>query len=309
MFARSALLRVLAVAFSLAGAVRPASAQSLVGSAASLDLQNQSARKHDYTFLADRSQVRRFVTAGYLVSVMPSADLELHRVSYPYTRPGVRLFLERLASQYRRACGERLVVTSLTRPVSEQPRNASDRSVHPTGMAVDLRRSWSRVCRNWLEQVLLDLEGVRILEATRERRPAHYHVALFPRAYTDYLERRRVSFRLASSSGGSGSSTMQYVVGSGDSLWTIARRYGVTVTQLRDRNGLTSSRIIPGQVLELPVSGGSGSSTMQYVVGSGDSLWTIARRHGTTVAQLQSRNKLVSSRIIPGQVLELPVAN
>ena len=185
---------------------------------------------------------------------MPTADLELHRVSYPYARPEVRLFLERLASQYRRACGERLVVTSLTRPVSEQPRNASDRSVHPTGMAVDLRRSWSRRCRSWLEQVLLDLEGGRILEATQERRPSHYHIALFPRVYTDYLERRGVPLRLASSSGESGSATVQYRVRSGDSLWTIARRHGTTVAQLQSRNRLASSRIIPGQVLELPVS-------------------------------------------------------
>ena len=309
MFTHSAVLRAFAAVLILSGGARPALAQSLAGSAASLDRQNRSARAHDYTFLADRSQVRRFVAAGYLVSVMPSADLDLHRVSYPYARPEVRLFLERLASQYRRACGERLVVTSLTRPVSEQPRNASDRSVHPTGMAVDLRRSWSRRCRSWLEQVLLDLEGARILEVTRERRPAHYHIALFPRAYTGYLERRGVPFRLVSSSGAPESSTIRYRVRSGDSLWTIARRYGIAVAQLQSLNGLASSRIIPGQVLEVPVSNGSGSATVEYRVRSGDSLWTIARRHGTTVARLQSWNGLASSRIVPGQVLELPVAN
>ena len=309
MFGHSAAVRVFAAVLILAGTARPASGQSLAGSAASLDLQNRSAREHDYTFLADRGQLRRFVAAGYLVSVMPNADLDLHRVSYPYARPEVRLFLERLASQYRRACGERLVVTSLTRPVSEQPRNASDRSVHPTGMAVDLRRSWSRPCRSWLEQVLLDLEGTGILEATRERRPAHYHVALFPHAYTGYLERRGVPFRLVSSSGASGSSTIQYRVRSGDALWTIARRYGIAVARLQSRNGLASSRITPGQVLEVPVSNGSGSTTVAYRVRLGDSLWAIARRHGTTVAQLQSWNGLASSRIIPGQVLELPVAN
>jgi hypothetical protein len=59
----------------------------------------------------------------------------------------VQTFVERLSSQYHNACGERLVVTSLTRPASEQPRNASDRSVHPTGMAIDLRLSTKGTCR------------------------------------------------------------------------------------------------------------------------------------------------------------------
>ena len=38
-----------------------------------------------------------------------------------YARPEVVLFLERLGKQYREACGEPLVVTSLTRPKSSQP--------------------------------------------------------------------------------------------------------------------------------------------------------------------------------------------
>ncbi|HCR04648.1 MAG TPA: hypothetical protein DIU18_05635, partial [Gemmatimonadetes bacterium] len=127
-----------------------ASAQSLGGSASSLDRQNRMARTHDFTFLGTVKQVNRFASLGYLVRVQPNSDFRLHGVSFPYARPEVQLFVGRLASQYRAACGEQLVVTSLTRPESRQPRNASDRSVHPTGMAVDLRVSRKTSCRRWL---------------------------------------------------------------------------------------------------------------------------------------------------------------
>ena len=123
----------------LLGGVEGVPAQSLRGSSASLDRQVAQARRHDFTHLASPPQVRRFVDAGLLVHLSGNRDYTLVDVSFPFARPEVRLFVERLSSQYRGACGEQLVVTSLTRPLSHQPRNASDRSVHPTGMAIDLR--------------------------------------------------------------------------------------------------------------------------------------------------------------------------
>ena len=117
-------------------------AQSLQGSAASLDVQNRIARQHDFTYIESPNRVRFFAEQGWLVRVRPTGDFRLdNEVSFPYARPEVALFVRRLGAQYRSACGEQLVVTSLTRPTTRQPRNASDRSVHPTGMAVDLRRS------------------------------------------------------------------------------------------------------------------------------------------------------------------------
>ena len=122
-------------------------AQSLRGSQASLDRQNGQARAHDFSFLADSSHLRRFANAGLLVRLPGNADYVLKDVSFPYARPEIRLFVERLGAQFRAACGEKLVVTSLTRPRANQPRNASPRSVHPTGMAVDLRRHNTTGCR------------------------------------------------------------------------------------------------------------------------------------------------------------------
>jgi len=218
--------------------------QSLRGSTSSLDRQNRVAREHDFTYIATPAQLQRFVDNGYLVRVPDGADHELHEISFPYARPEVKLFISRLASQYRRACGERLVVTSLTRPKNRQPRNASPRSVHPTGMALDLRRPDPN-CRGWLERVLLQLEGSGVLEVSLERRPPHYHVAIFPRQYAAYVDRITRAQQYVAGGG-------RYQVRQGDSLWEIARRHATTVTRLRSANNLNGSRIYPGQVLTLP---------------------------------------------------------
>lgn len=227
-------------------APREISGQSLRGGTNSLDLQNRVAREHDFTYIATPAQVERFANEGYLVQVPASADYVLHEISFPYARPEVELFISRLAPQYRSACGERLVVTSLTRPKNRQPINASPRSVHPTGMALDFRRPAGK-CRAWLERVLLQLEGSGVLEATMERRPPHYHVALFPRQYAAYVDRiTRADAQRYAAGGG------RYEVRPGDSLWEIARRHDTTVTRLRSANNLDGSRIYPGQVLTLP---------------------------------------------------------
>jgi hypothetical protein len=222
----------------------PAGAQSLRGSKSSLDLQNRVAAQHDFTFIRTSAQAKRFVDLGYLVRVRSGAGYELKRMSHPYARPEVELFISRLGSQHRAACGENLVVTSLTRPTTRQPRNASSRSVHPTGMAMDLRRPSNRSCRSWLEGVLLSLESAGVLEATRERNPPHFHVALFPRQYGAYVDRRMAA--------GQDQTDQAYMVRRGDSLWSIARRHGTEVSRLRAANDLRGSQIYAGQLLTVP---------------------------------------------------------
>ena len=227
------------------------SAQSLRGSAASLDRQAAHARRHSFPYLSNTAQLRELVDAGLLVQVADDRDYTLVDVSFPFVRPEARLFIERLAAQYRRTCDERLVVTSLTRPMSRQPRNASDRSVHPTGMAIDLRRPAGR-CRAWLESVLLSLEASGVIEATLERRPPHYHVAVFPAPYAAYV--KRLTARGARRTGASPAvdRIAFHVVRRGDTLTRIARRHGASLDALRRANGLTSSRIYPGQALKVP---------------------------------------------------------
>jgi len=113
-------------------------------------------------------------------------------------------------------------------------------------MAIDLRYPRNRNCRAWLEDVLLDLERARLLEATRERSPVHYHVALFPREYAAYVARAQQ--RQMDALG----DRVAYTVRSGDSLWTIARSHGITVDELQQVNNLSGSKIFAGQVIEIP---------------------------------------------------------
>lgn len=239
--------RSVALVLCLALHARPAAAQSLRGSRASLDLQNRIARQHDFTYIDTPSRVRFFAEHGWLVKVEPNEDFELHAVSFAYARPEVELFIRRLSSQYRHACGERLVITSLTRPTTRQPRNASDRSVHPTGMALDARYSWNRNCRTWLEDVLTSLERQGVLEATLERRPRHYHVALFPTQYASYVE------TLVQRQAETAPETLEYRVRNGDSLWRIAREHGISVDDLKNVNGIRGSRIFVGQLIDVPL--------------------------------------------------------
>ena len=100
-----------------------------------------------------------------------------------------------------------------------------------------------------------------------------------------------------------------YTVASGDSLWSIANRFGVTVNELKSANGLTSNLLSVGQVLIIPTAGSStpGSPTYNtYTVASGDSLWSIANRFGTTVDTIKTLNNLTSNLLSIGQVLQIP---
>lgn len=163
-------------------------AAGLRGSPSSMVRQHEVAEANDFTFLRTGSQIASFVDRGYLVPVEGNRDFEVLRsVSYPYARPELRTFIERLGAQHRAACGERLVITSMTRPTSGQPSNSHPLSVHPTGMAVDLRVLDNARCRVWLENTLLEMERDGLLDVTREKRPPHYHVAVFPDAYREYV--------------------------------------------------------------------------------------------------------------------------
>ena len=228
-------------------------AQSLRGSRGSLDRQNGQARAHDFTFLANSTHVQRFVDAGLLVRLRGNGDYALKSVSFPYARPEVRLFVERLSSQFHAACGEQLVITSLTRPKANQPRNASQRSVHPTGMAVDVRRHNTPSCRKWLERVLASLETSAVIEATLERNPPHYHIAVFPDPYLQYVARVTGTPPSTDYPHEGFVDLVNYTVNRKDTLWRIARNHGTTPEQILAVNGLRSTTIFPGQTLKVPL--------------------------------------------------------
>jgi uncharacterized protein DUF5715 len=160
---------------------------SLRGSGASVARMYIYAVRGRLPFYDTGAEIRRAVRQGELVR-LNGDGYEVHRVSFPYVRTSTRTFVNRLSRQYTAACGETLVVTSGVRPESRQPANSSARSVHPTGMAVDLRKPDGR-CLTWLRETLLDLEAAGVIEATEERHPAHFHIAVYEGPYRRYLQR------------------------------------------------------------------------------------------------------------------------
>ncbi|MFW5955205.1 MAG: DUF5715 family protein [Rhodothermales bacterium] len=161
----------------------------LHGSLTSMERQNRVAAEGGLGFSATVEDIDRRVASGELVRLAGNEHYDvLDGLVSNAARPEMRLFVERLAEQYYEATGEKLVVTSLTRPSSMQPHNASKLSVHPTGIAVDLRVSQRAASRQWLENLLLWMEANHLLDITREHRPPHYHIALFPEAYLSHVE-------------------------------------------------------------------------------------------------------------------------
>lgn len=228
-------------------------AQSLQGSRSSVDRMYRTAQQQDLYFYQTSSGVRRAADRGTFVRLSGNADYQLAAVSNPYVLPATRTFVQRLAAQYRSACGQRLVVTSAARPKSQRLVNSVDRSVHPTGMAIDLRRPSHGRCLTWLRSTLLALEGRGVLEATEERNPAHFHVAIFPAQYRRYLNGGGATRTAAAASDEAESGASErYVVRKGDSIWAISRRMRVSVEQIQLANNLTSSRILAGQVIVIP---------------------------------------------------------
>ncbi|MDR4889383.1 LysM peptidoglycan-binding domain-containing protein [Fredinandcohnia sp. QZ13] len=101
--------------------------------------------------------------------------------------------------------------------------------------------------------------------------------------------------------------TATYTVNRGDTLYSIANSYNMSVDQLKQLNNLTSNTIQVGQTLQV-IGTAPESSQIQaqtYTVQPGDSLYSIAQRANTTVDQIMKNNQLTSSIIYVGQTLQL----
>ncbi len=98
-----------------------------------------------------------------------------------------------------------------------------------------------------------------------------------------------------------------YIVKSGDTLYKIAGLYGMTVNELKALNNLTSNSLSIGQRLRVVPSEATGANT--YVVKSGDSLYSIAKKFGITVDALKGANNKTSNLLTIGEVLIIPTNN
>lgn len=105
--------------------------------------------------------------------------------------------------------------------------------------------------------------------------------------------------------------TILYTVQSGDSLYSIARRYNTTVNEIKNLNGLTSDLLTVGRQLLIPISNENNESITNgtYIVKLGDTLYGIARNYNITVDELKNVNGLTSNILSVGQVLIIPTIN
>ena len=110
-------------------------------------------------------------------------------------------------------------------------------------------------------------------------------------------------------------SRIAYKVKSGDAIGTIASRHGVTLTQLKQWNNLSSNLIKEGQILiihsnsnrssskTIALNSDNPTSSKTYTVRPGDSLWMISQKHSLSIEQIKRLNNLNTTQIKPGQRL------
>lgn len=88
----------------------------------------------------------------------------------------------------------------------------------------------------------------------------------------------------------------------GDNLYSLARRYHTSLSEIMKLNNIKKKTIYIGQKLKVPAD-----ERTYYIVRSGDYLEKIAQRHGVSVNQIKSLNTMRSSKIFPGQKLVVKV--
>ena len=99
-----------------------------------------------------------------------------------------------------------------------------------------------------------------------------------------------------------------YEVKKGDTLWSIANNFNVSVNDLKKINNKSNNSLSIGEKLIIPgKSNGENVNTTIYTVKSGDNLYSIARRYNVTVNEIKSLNNLTSNLLSIGQKLSIPI--
>ena len=98
-----------------------------------------------------------------------------------------------------------------------------------------------------------------------------------------------------------------YVVQSGDSLYSIAKKFGTTADKIKQLNNLNNNTLSVGQEIAIPSV--ALSEVTIYKVQSGDNLYDLAKKFGTSVSELKDLNNLKSDSLSINQELKVPAVN
>ena len=99
--------------------------------------------------------------------------------------------------------------------------------------------------------------------------------------------------------------TSTYTVKAGDNLYSIAKKFNTSVSNLITLNGLKNNSLSIGQQLKVPASSNSSTTNQTYVVKNGDSLYSIAKKFNTTVDSIKKKNNLPSNLLSIGQKIKI----
>ena len=306
---------------------------SLRGSKSSIAKMYTIARRHDIDFLRTAADVDSAIARGQLVALTGTVSYEVSAaVGFAYATPEARHFVETLAPHFFRNCNAPLVITSATRPETRQPRNASQLSVHPTGIAVDLRRPYPGACLTWLRDTLTTMEDNGLIEVTEERHPPHFHVAVLAEPGSAPIA--GLIDRLAAGDSSSASplfSTFNELEQAIAPALAFQPLFHAPLLPSELLVAMSGEEIIADTIAQAPiviasVSTGDVEVTAAdttnektaepkkaprradtYKVRPGDTLWDIAKKYDLSVGELQRANKLgKKSQIKPKMILKIP---
>lgn len=113
-------------------------------------------------------------------------------------------------------------------------------------------------------------------------------------------------------------SYINYTIQKGDNLYSIARKYNITVDEIIKDNNLSSNNLSIGQNLKIRIKNTDGvieecfgeeytppTSSITYTVKKGDNLYSIARKYNTSVDNIKRKNNLTSNSLSIGQILNI----
>ena len=95
-----------------------------------------------------------------------------------------------------------------------------------------------------------------------------------------------------------------YIVQRGDTLWSISRKFGVSVDDIKNANNLTNEILTIGSTIIVP-TGTNTNNIIVYKVKRGDSLWALAREYNTTIDDIKKLNNLTSNILTIGSELQI----